>query len=135
MSKRLMATVAVLVSAAMHLYLWFEGYRDVETIGPAFLLNAAGGAVIAVLLLAWRHWVPPLLAIGFGLSTLGAFVLSTTVGLFGFEESWQGWEVWTAAISEVAAIILGGLVVLREHPLASRGQAQHHASVDRSYLD
>jgi hypothetical protein len=135
MSMRLLTAVAVLVSAAMHLYLWFEGYRDVDVIGPAFLLNAFGGAVIAVLLLAWRHWIPPGLAVGFGLSTLGAFVLSTTVGLFGFEESWQGWEVWTAAISEVAAIVLGTMLVFQENPLASRGQAQHHTSVRRSHLD
>ncbi|MGZ5398822.1 MAG: hypothetical protein ACXWDM_02335, partial [Nocardioides sp.] len=118
-----------------HLYLWFEGYRDVETIGPAFLLNAVGGAVIGVLLLVWRHWIPPLLAVGFGLSTLGAFILSTTVGLFGFEESWRGWEVWTAAISEVAAIVLGAMVLLQEKPLASGGQTKHHASARRSNLD
>lgn len=135
MSMRLLAAVAVLVSAAMHLYLWFEGYRDVDTIGPAFLLNAFGGAVIAVLLLAWRHWIPPLLAVGFGLSTLGAFILSVTVGLFGLEESWEGWEVWTAAISEIAAVAFGAMVLLRENPLTSRGQPEHHASVRRSHLD
>ena len=44
MNMRVLAALAVLVSAAMHLYLWFEGYRDVDTIGPAFLLNAFGGA-------------------------------------------------------------------------------------------
>ncbi len=135
MSMRLLAALAVLVSAAMHLYLWFEGYRDVDVIGPAFLLNAFGGAVIAVLLIASRHWTPPLLAVGFGLSTLGAFILSTTVGLFGLEESWTGWEVWTAAISEVAAIVFGAMVLLRENPLASRGQPEHHESVRRSHLD
>jgi hypothetical protein len=135
MSMRLSAAVAVLVSAAMHLYLWFEGYRDVDVIGPAFLLNAFGGAVIAVLLVVWRHWIPPLLAVGFGLSTLGAFVLSATVGLFGFEESWQGWEVWTAAISELAAVVLGVMAVIQLDPLPSRGQSQHHASVRGSHLD
>lgn len=135
MSMRLLAAVAVLVSAAMHLYLWLDGYRDVDIIGPAFLLNAFGGAVIAVLLLAWRHWIPPLLAVGFGLSTLGAFILSTTVGLFGLEESWEGWEVWTAAISEMAAAVFGALVLLRERPLALRGQPEHHAPGRRSHLD
>jgi hypothetical protein len=134
MSMRFLAAVAVLVSAAVHLYLWFEGYRDVDVIGPAFLLNAVGGAGIAVLLLGWRHWVPPLLAVGFGLSTLSAFVISATVGLFGLEESWTGWEVWTAAASEAAAVVLGGLLLLRDNPLGSRVQAEDHASVDRSHL-
>ena len=135
MSMRLLAAVAVLVSAAMHLYLWFEGYRDIDIIGPAFLLNAFGGGVIAVLLLAWRHWIPPLLAVGFGLSTLGAFILSTTVGLFGVEESWEGWEVWTAAISELAAVVFGAMVLLRGRQLALRQQPEHHAPGRRSHLD
>ena len=123
MGTRVLTAVAVLVSAGVHLYLWDDGYRDVETIGPAFLLNAAGGVVIAVLLLAWSHWVPALLAVGFGASTLGGFILSTTVGLFGLEESWEGWYVWVAAGSEVAAILLGGLLLLRTNPLRSGRQA------------
>lgn len=113
----------------------FEGCRDIDIIGPAFLLNAFGGAVIAVLLLAWRHWIPLLLAVGFGLSTLGAFILSTVVGLFGVEESWEGWEVWTAAISELAAVVLGAMVLLRERQPALRQQLEHHAPGRRSHLD
>ncbi len=134
MGLRVLAAVAVLVSAAMHLYLWFEGYRDLEVIGPAFLLNAFGGAVIAVLVLAWRHWLPPLLTLGFGASTLGAFVVSTTVGLFGVQEQWRGWEVWTAAISEAAAIVLGAVLLARQRPASGR-ESQHHAAVRRPHLD
>ena len=134
MGMRVLAAVAVLVSAVVHLYLWFEGYRDVDVIGPAFLLNAAGGAVIAVLLLTWPHWIPAFLTLGFGLSTLGALVLSTTVGLFGLEESWEGWAVWTAALSEVAAVGLGGALLLRDNPLRSGRELQHHAAVRRPHL-
>lgn len=133
MGLRVLAAVAVLVSAAMHLYLWIEGYRDIEVIGPAFLLNAVGGAVIAVLVLVWRHWIPAFLTLGFGASTLGAFVVSTTVGLFGVQEQWRGWEVWTAAISEAAAILLGAALLARGR--TSGGQPQHHAAVRRPHLD
>ena len=111
MVTRVLAAVAVLVSAGVHLYLWDDGYKDVDVIGPAFLLNAAGGVVIAVLLLAWSHWIPAFLALGFGASTLGAFILSTTVGLFGLQESWEGWYVWVAAVSEVCAVVLGALLL------------------------
>ena len=104
--------LAVLVSGVVHLQLWLDGYRDIALIGPAFLLNAVAGLVIAVLLLVWRHWVPPLVAVGFGASTLGAFIVSATVGLFGVQETWTGGAVLTAAGSEVVAII-GGLVSLR----------------------
>ena len=46
MTMRLLAAAAVLVSAAVHLYLWFDGMRSVDVVGPAFMLNAVGGAVI-----------------------------------------------------------------------------------------
>lgn len=123
MTMRLLAATAVLVSAAVHLYLWLDGMRDVDVVGPAFMLNAVGGAVIALLLVVWRHWVPPFLALGFGLSTLTAFVISATVGLFGVQESWTGWAVWTAAVAEVVAIAAGAMLLLQDNPLRSRVHA------------
>jgi hypothetical protein len=134
MGMRLVAAVAVLVSAAVHLLLWFDGVRDDDLIGPAFLLNAVGGAVIAVALLTWRSWVPPALAVGFGLSTLAAFVVSATVGLFGFDSTWEGWEVWTAAVSEVVAVVAGGLALRREAAGDSGRQPQQHPAVGRAHL-
>lgn len=120
MAVRGLAAVVVLVSAAVHLYLWFDGMRDADVVGPAFLLNAVGGAGIAVLLVVWRHWVPAFLAVGFGLSTLAAFVISATVGLFGVEEDWTGWAVWASAVSEVVAVVAGGLLLRDDNPLRSR---------------
>ena len=125
---RIVTAVAALVSAAVHLILWFDGYRDIDVIGPAFLLNAVAGTVIAVLLLRWRHWVPAFLVTGFGASTLGAFVIAATVGLFGVEESWSGGWVLTAAASEVVCIV-GGLVLLREEWMAHAASERQHASV------
>ena len=40
MWMRVVGAAAVLVSAAVHLWLWFEGFRDLSIIGPSFLLNA-----------------------------------------------------------------------------------------------
>ena len=113
MGMRIVTAVAALVSAYVHLKLWLDGMRDIDVIGPAFLFNAVAGLVIAVLLLTWRHWVPGFLAAGFGASTLGAFILSATVGLFDVHEQWTGGYQLTAAAAEVVCII-GGLLVLRE---------------------
>jgi hypothetical protein len=116
-----LAAAAVAVSAAVHLILWFDGVRHQHVVGPAFLLNAVGGAVIAALLLTRRHWLPPLLAVGFGISTLGAFVVSVTVGLFGVDEHWAGHWVWTATTAEVVAILAGAAAFLAA---TSHGPAQ-----------
>ena len=106
-----------------------------NVVGPAFLLNAVGGAVIAVLLLTWRSWVPPLLAVGFGVATLGAFVIATTVGLFGVHEHWVGGYVWTAAIAEVVAIVgAARCCCCATARVGSAGQLQHRLSVRRAHL-
>ncbi|GEN80392.1 hypothetical protein [Actinotalea fermentans] len=102
-----LAASVVLLSAVLHLQLWVDGMRDVAVVGPAFLLNAAGGVAIGFALLLWRHWLPLLGAIGFGAATFGAYVLSMTVGFFGVRE-----QVWTtaavlSAVTEVAAVVLG----------------------------
>ena len=115
MIVRLVTAAAVLVSAAVHLRPWSQGFRDIAVIGPAFLLNAVAGLVIAVALLAWRHWLPWFLAAGFGAATLAAFVVSATVGLFGVHEVWTGGPVLTAAVSEIVAVVggLAGLALMR----------------------
>ena len=91
---------------------------------------------VAVLLVSWRHWVPSLLAAGFGASTLGAFVIATSVGLFGVHEHWVGAYVWIAAVAEVVALGGGLVLLLREAPaLRTRAvQSQHRLSLGRLHL-
>jgi cation transport ATPase len=127
MNLRILAAAAVLVSAAVHLYLWFNVFRHTDVVGPAFMVNAIGGAIIAALLVTWRHWIPLLLAVGFGASTLGAFIIAATVGLYGVHENWTGWEVWTAAAVEVIAIIAAGTVLIQKIPLHSRNSVSQLA--------
>lgn len=133
MKTRLVVAAAVLVSAVVHLRLWFDGVRDQHVVGPAFMLNAVAGLSIAVLVVLWRHWLPLLLAVGFGVSTIGAFVISATAGLFGVHVHWQGAQVWTAAVSELVAILAGLLAAWREGFL-SRDQPQHGLAVRRPDL-
>ncbi|MGA8247740.1 MAG: hypothetical protein WB797_12615 [Nocardioides sp.] len=114
MTMRLVAAAAVLASAAIHLTLWLQGMRDVHLIGPAFLVNIIGGVVIAVLLTRWRSWVPGALSACFGLLTLGAFTLASTVGLFGDHEKWAGFYVFGAAGAEIVALLIGLAIVLED---------------------
>ena len=71
----------------IHLHLWQEGYRQIPTNGPLFLLDAVAGFALAVVLLVWPRPLAGLLAAGYTASTLGALIISLSVGLFGFRES------------------------------------------------
>ena len=71
MNMRLLAAEGLWSRAPSTCRLWFDGTRDLDVVGPAFMVNAVAGLVIAVLLVTWQHWVPLFLAVGFGVSTLG----------------------------------------------------------------
>jgi hypothetical protein len=121
MKLRMLIALAVLVSAAVHLKVWVDGYRDLDVIGPAFMLNVVAGVVIALLLVTWRHWVPLLLAAGFGAATLAAFVTAATVGLFGVHEIWFSTTGNIANASEIVAVLVGLWQLQREYPWRSEG--------------
>jgi len=71
----------------VHLHLWQEGYRHIPTNGPLFLLDAVAGFGLAAVLLVWPRPLAGMLAAGYTASTLGALIISLSVGLFGFQES------------------------------------------------
>jgi hypothetical protein len=133
---RVVVAGAVLVSGVVHLKLWVDGYRDIPVVGPMFLLNVVAAGVIAVAVLVWRHWLPPLAAVGLGAATLGAFVVSTTVGLFGVHEVWTGADVLTAALSEAVAVVAGVALLVRQLPgrRGSGSEHEHRGSGHRSDL-
>jgi hypothetical protein len=115
MTARIIAAIAVLVSAYVHLYEWLNGMRHVHVIGPLFVVNIVAGVVIAVLLVTWKHWFAPFLAFGFGASTLAGFAIATTsAGLFGDHEKWQGSYVWAAAIAEAVTVLAALFSLSRE---------------------
>src|SRR3954454_15053243 len=127
---RALLSACLMLSAAVHLDLWGAGMKSLDVVGPAFLLNGVGGIVLGVLVLVWRHWLPLLGAIGFGVATLTAFIISTTPGgFFDVHERWVGFPVWLAAISEIGAIALGIAAIVVEREPASARPATAEESV------
>ncbi|MGY1609733.1 MULTISPECIES: hypothetical protein [unclassified Geodermatophilus] len=110
---RLVGAALLAAIAAIHLYLWQQGYSGVEVIGPAFLVQSALGIGGALLLLAAPPrlvtWAASLGAL-FAAGSLAALLLSTTVGLFGFVETTLATLWWESFWVEAAAVVV--LVVL-----------------------
>jgi hypothetical protein len=101
---RLGLAVSLAVSAYSHAYLYIHGYQHIPMIGNAFLIQASISFSLAVLIVAggpwWIEWAAAAMAGG----SLVAFVLSRTVGLFGFSE--RGWDPAPHAAITVAAEVL-----------------------------
>ena len=91
----------------IHLHLWTEGYRHIPVDGPLFLLDAVAGFALAAALLAWPRPLTGLLAAGYTAGTLGALIISLTVGLFGFKESISAsYVTQTLAIETITLLAL-----------------------------
>src|SRR6266487_2811366 len=108
---RMVGAGLLIATGAIHLDLYLTGYRAIPTIGWLFLLQviAAFGLGLAVLAIPPRlAAAPPATRLaaaagaGFALATLGGYLLSVWIGLFGFKEVRTGAGV-AAGLVEVAA--------------------------------
>ena len=93
----------------IHLDLWWDGYRTIDVIGPAYLLNAIAGFGLAALLLVTPRPLVPWVAVLGALTaagTLAGLLLSTTVGLLGFRKSAASTLWWESFWVEVAAVVV-----------------------------
>ena len=106
---RLLGAALLAATAVIHGYLWQQGYASIDLIGPAFLANTVLGLLGALLLLVTPlRWLPWVAAGGaaFAAGTLGALILSTTVGLFGFVETTKASLWWESFWVEAAAVVV-----------------------------
>ena len=106
----------------MHLDLYLTGFRTIPTIGPLFLFQVIVGFALALAIVAApftpltrRPGIDAAIAVasaGYAIATLGGYLLSLWVGLFGFHEI-RSTAGTVAGILEIAAFgVLLGLAVL-----------------------
>jgi predicted lipoprotein with Yx(FWY)xxD motif len=76
----------LIASGAIHLDLYLTGYRTIPTIGWLFLLQVISAYVLAVAIPVSRNLLAAASGAAFGLGTLGGYLLSLKIGLFGFTE-------------------------------------------------
>ena len=106
---RLLIAVATAVTGFVHANLYVDGgYRAIHVVGPSFLLLSSGAFAVAALLLISGSPVLRLGAAAVAGGALGGFVMSRTVGVFGFTE--RGLQPAPQAvislISELSALAL-----------------------------
>ena len=114
-------------TGAIHLDLYLTGFKNIPTIGWLFLLQVIAGFALAILVLATGNQVVAALGAGFAVATLGGYLLSIWVGLFGFTEVRTTAGI-VAGIIEVAAFAVLSLLAIipargGKGAAAGRGQA------------
>src|SRR5579863_3644535 len=123
----------LIATAAIHLDLYVTGYRTIPTIGWLFLLQviAAFALGLAVLVIPSRLVIASRLAAaagaGFALATLGGYLLSIWIGLFGFKEVRTTAGI-VAGVIEVAAFAVLAALILTGAP-AGAGEARFPARI------
>ena len=73
-------------TGAIHLDLYLTGYRSIPTIGWLFLLQVIAAFGLAALVAVSGSRLASAAGAAFALSTLGGYLLSIWIGLFGFTE-------------------------------------------------
>jgi predicted lipoprotein with Yx(FWY)xxD motif len=76
----------LIASGAIHLDLYLTGYNSIPTIGWLFLLQIIAAYALAVVIPLTGLRLAYAAGAGFAISTLGGYLLSLKVGLFGFTE-------------------------------------------------
>jgi predicted lipoprotein with Yx(FWY)xxD motif len=126
----------LIATAAIHLDLYLTGYRTIPTIGWLFLLQVivAFGLGLAVLAIPARFVIPSRLAAaagaGFALATLGGYLLTVWIGLFGFKEVRTTAGI-VAGVVEVAAFVV--LAALALAPAAANAPAGGAAAAPAAF--
>jgi predicted lipoprotein with Yx(FWY)xxD motif len=73
-------------TGGIHLDLYLTGYRSIPTIGWLFLLQVIAAFALAFVVLVSGSRLAAAAGAGFALSTLGGYLLTVWIGLFGFKE-------------------------------------------------
>jgi predicted lipoprotein with Yx(FWY)xxD motif len=118
---RVVGAGLLLAAGGMHLDLYLTGYNTIPTIGWLFLLQVIAAFALGLAVLATGSRLVAAAGAGFALATLGGYLLSIWVGLFGFKEVRTTAGI-VAGIIEVLAFV--ALAMLAALPGAARHRAQ-----------
>lgn len=122
----------LLATGAVHLDLYLTGYRTIPTIGWLFLLQLITAFALGLGLLASRSRLLAAAGAAFALATLGGYLLSLRVGLFGFREVRTTAGIAAGVIEVVDFAALAAFVLGPLAPLPAVGRASGGPGLNRS---
>src|SRR6516162_10948757 len=108
-------------AGAIHLDLYLTGYRSIPVIGWLFLLQVITAYCLAAAVLVTGSRLVAAAGAGFALATLGGYLVSVWIGLFGFKEIRTAAGVAAGVIEVAAFTALTALAAAT--PAAPRAQA------------
>jgi predicted lipoprotein with Yx(FWY)xxD motif len=119
LALRLAGGGLLIATGAIHLDLYLTGYRSIPTIGWLFLFQVIAAFVLGAAVLASAARVSAAAGAVFSLATLGGYLLSLWIGLFGFKEVRTTAGIAAGVVEVAAFAALAGLAAMP----AERGRA------------
>jgi predicted lipoprotein with Yx(FWY)xxD motif len=119
LALRLAGGGLLIATGAIHLDLYLTGYRSIPTIGWLFLFQVIAAFVLGAAVLASAARVSAAAGAVFSLATLGGYLLSLWIGLFGFKEVRTTAGIAAGVVEVAAYAALAGLAAMP----AERGRA------------
>src|SRR5207302_665345 len=109
----------LIAAGAIHLDLYLTGYRSIPTIGWLFLFQVIAAFLLGAAVLASAARLAAAAGAAFSLVTLGGYLLSLWIGLFGFKEVRTTAGIAAGVVEVAAFAALAGLAAMP----AERGRA------------
>jgi plastocyanin len=123
LALRVAGAALLAATGAIHLDLYLTSYRNIPTIGWLFLLQVIAAFLLAAGTLATRGPLIPAAGAGFAVATLGGYLLTLWIGLFGFQEVRTTAGIVAGLIEIAAFATLATLVLVAGQAQAGPAQA------------
>src|ERR1700757_1732321 len=112
LALRLAGGGLLIATGAIHLDLYLTGYRSIPTIGWLFLFQVIAAFVLGAAVLATGARLAAAAGAAFSLATLGGYLLSLWIGLFGFKEVRTTAGIAAGVVEVAAFAALAGLAAM-----------------------
>jgi predicted lipoprotein with Yx(FWY)xxD motif len=112
LALRLAGGGLLIATGAIHLDLYLTGYRSIPTIGWLFLFQVIAAFVLGAAILASAARLAAAAGAAFSLATLGGYLLSLWIGLFGFTEVRTTAGIAAGVVEVAAFAALAGLAAM-----------------------